>query len=393
MKKPAKTRAGGTAHRPAAKAAPKKTSLRPTFWTSLQKATKPLLCLDFDGTLVPHHRDRMSVRLPPPVKDALEHMVQRERTRIVLVTSRPANQMPLLLGGLKIEVVGEHGWERMTLSGKMKRFPINPELKKVLAKAIDRARKRGLGARVETKRTGVALYTRGLPPSQANLLQCVAVAEWTPIGQEHKLTCFRSDSGVELRDPAHDKGSAVRAILEGHRKPDFVVYVGNDQADGTALELVKARGGHPMAVGGSLPDDLVVHRFPGPDAVGEFLLKWNGIDNSAAARAAKQQAKAAEKAGAKNGKVTGSGGKTAKSAGTSPVTTNGRAARPASARSGASAGHAAKPKARPGAPSVTKQSVTKGGRPAERKSHGRKADTRKHAPSRPAARAKALHRR
>ena len=87
MKKPAKTKAGGKAHRPAAaKTAPKKTSLRPTFWMGLQKAAKPLLCLDFDGTLVPHHRDRMSVRLAPPVREALEHLVQRERTRVVLVT-------------------------------------------------------------------------------------------------------------------------------------------------------------------------------------------------------------------------------------------------------------------------------------------------------------------
>ena len=257
----------------------KKVGLGQAFWNQMKQAVRPLLCLDFDGTLVPHHRDRMSVRLSPATREALDRILKRDRTRLVIVTGRPAMQLPLLTSGLKVEVIGEQGWERMTPSGKMKRPSIDPEIKKVFAKAADRARRRGLGHRIEIKRSGIAVYSRGIPPSQANLLQCVAMAEWAPIAKEHNLSCQRFDGGVELRLPGHTKGSAVRAILEGHRKCDFVVYIGNDQTDVDALELVRDLG-HPMAAGPSIADGLITNRFPGPDAVGEFLVRWAQIEES-----------------------------------------------------------------------------------------------------------------
>src|SRR5262245_19411754 len=99
----------------------KKIGLGQSFWSQMKQAVRPLLALDFDGTLVPHHRDRMSVRLSPATRDALERILKRDRTRCVIATGRPAMQLPLLTNGLKIEVIGEQGWERMTPSGKMKR--------------------------------------------------------------------------------------------------------------------------------------------------------------------------------------------------------------------------------------------------------------------------------
>jgi trehalose-phosphatase len=205
--------------------------------------------------------------------------LQAERTRVVVITGRPETQAALLMPGLKIEIVGEHGWERMTPSGKIKRHPLDQDHKGSLDQARDLAKKRGMTLRIERKRSSIALHTRGMPPGQANLLECVVLAEWRRLCEDGRLACLRFNGGVELRSAAHTKGTAVRAIVQGQRKPDFVLYVGDDRTDEDAFEELKGVG-HRMAVGPRVPEKMIEYRFTGPDQLGEFLAKWAKLEAS-----------------------------------------------------------------------------------------------------------------
>src|SRR5687767_10588691 len=128
-------------------ASPKETGIDPGLWRDLKKAQRPVLVLDFDGTLAPLHRERMKVRIPQASREALDKILLAERTRLIVITGRPATQATLLMPGLKVEIIGEHGWERMTPSGKIKRHPLSAEHKGALDLARDIAKKRGLAHR------------------------------------------------------------------------------------------------------------------------------------------------------------------------------------------------------------------------------------------------------
>src|SRR5687767_3583462 len=91
-------------------APPKEAGIDAGLWRELRKATRPVLVLDFDGTLAPLHRERMKLRLPQASRDALEKIIQAERKRVVVITGRPATQAALLMPCLKVEIIGEHGW-------------------------------------------------------------------------------------------------------------------------------------------------------------------------------------------------------------------------------------------------------------------------------------------
>jgi hypothetical protein len=190
----------------------------------------------------------------------------------------------------------------------MIRHQLDPEQRKVLARAVELARKRGLAGRVERKRSGLTLHTRGMKPGEANLLECVILAEWRRLCEGTGLSCLRMDGGVELRSELHSKRTALAAILAGHRKPDWVVFVGNDRYDEDAMAALP-EGHYPMAVGVKIDDDKITQRFLGPDGLGDFLTKYVANEALPLLPKPKKSAKPAAKAPAAGKTATQSAAK------------------------------------------------------------------------------------
>ena len=95
------------------------------FFRSFSGKTHPLLLLDYDGTLAPFRVDRHRARPYTGVREALaQHSEGNGRTRIVVISGRPAKEIsPLLRGNppvLKdpVEVWGLHGAERVFIDGR-----------------------------------------------------------------------------------------------------------------------------------------------------------------------------------------------------------------------------------------------------------------------------------
>src|SRR5690348_9544911 len=89
------------------------------FFYSLHGAQDPLLLLDYDGTLADFRINRFEARPWAEVRELLA-VIQRDlRTRLMVITGRPAAEInPMLQLPEPVEVWGLHGAERLFADGR-----------------------------------------------------------------------------------------------------------------------------------------------------------------------------------------------------------------------------------------------------------------------------------
>ena len=89
-----------------------------TFFASFGGKNTPLLLLDYDGTLAPFRVDRFQARPWAGVRELLTRIQQQGRTRMAIISGRPAHEIGPLLGiDPPLEVWGLHGAERLFPNG------------------------------------------------------------------------------------------------------------------------------------------------------------------------------------------------------------------------------------------------------------------------------------
>jgi len=89
------------------------------FFRGFAHGANPLLLLDYDGTLAPFRVDRFTARPWAGVRELLQRIQQRGKTRMVVITGRPAAEIAPMLGlDPPLEVWGLHGAERLYPDGR-----------------------------------------------------------------------------------------------------------------------------------------------------------------------------------------------------------------------------------------------------------------------------------
>ena len=88
------------------------------FFYSLNGAKAPLLLLDYDGTLADFRINRFDARPWAGVRELLSVIQKDNRTRLTIITGRPAGEInPMLQLPEPVEVWGLHGAERLFTDG------------------------------------------------------------------------------------------------------------------------------------------------------------------------------------------------------------------------------------------------------------------------------------
>jgi trehalose 6-phosphate phosphatase len=215
------------------------------FVAGIPAARERVLMLDYDGTLAPFHV-RPEAAVPyPEVAASLEEIVANGATRIVVVSGRPAGELPPLL---KIEplpeIWGSHGWERLMPDGRHVMEEPSADTRAALERAAQAVHSlMPAGARVERKLASIALHWRGLPDDDIARLQTQARTRWEPIApSDSGLELLSFDGGIELRATGCNKQYAVKTVLSQTGEHSAVAYLGDDMTDEDAFKAVKPRG-------------------------------------------------------------------------------------------------------------------------------------------------------
>jgi len=200
--------------------------------------------LDYDGTLAPFHVQPERAVPYPEVGSVLRRIVESGGTRIVVVSGRPADELPPLLGSaVRPEIWGAHGWERLMPDGRRAAQAPTADAQKALESAMT-AIQAALpeGARLERKLASIALHWRGLPTHAGEALRERAAELWAPIVREGAVETLPFDGGLELRTVGCNKQYAVKAVLSETPPDSAIAYLGDDITDEDAFRAVKLRG-------------------------------------------------------------------------------------------------------------------------------------------------------
>lgn len=216
-------------------------SLPEPLWSRAAGAPCRLLMLDYDGTLAPLRVNRHAAVPPPDLLDTLRAIGSSGGTILAVISGRPVAELTRFLVDVNARMFGEHGWEARTAEGRVIRYPLPVACREALDQAAAAARAEPWGGRLEHKRTGLVLHTRGLAPGEARTIESACESLW-----EHSvhggLQLRRTDGGIELRARGRSKRTAVRELIAASPRGTLPVYIGDDETDEDAFDAVRSEG-------------------------------------------------------------------------------------------------------------------------------------------------------
>ena len=218
------------------------------FFGSFAGRSRPILLLDYDGTMAGFRVDRFSAR-PWAGVPKLIHQIQREgRTRIAVVTGRPAAEIPAMLALKKpVEVWGLHGAERLYPDGRRELETASAAAHKRLNEVKEQLRRDAFGGLLENKPNAAVMHWRGHTARRARLIERKTRAIFEPLAEIDGLGLLEFEAGIELR-AGRDKGGAVKAILAEAGSGGPVSYLGDDLTDESAFRAVNGADAPHLSV-------------------------------------------------------------------------------------------------------------------------------------------------
>lgn len=245
------------------------------FLEGIARAPSRVLLLDYDGTLAPF-RVRPEEAVPyPEVLAVIDNIMCAGGTRVVIVSGRPAAELPPLLAlTQRPEIWGSHGWERLQPDGTLRLEQPSDAERAVLDEASAAVGAAAAhGARVERKSASVAVHWRGLAPDAVAVCRDAATAAWRPYAEGKPLELLLFDGGLELRSPGCNKQHAVKAVLSETPQNAAIAFLGDDITDEDAFRAIRPRGLAVLVRDEFRPTDADVWLRP-PQELIEFLRHW-----------------------------------------------------------------------------------------------------------------------
>ncbi len=218
------------------------------FFRAFAGAPNPLLLLDYDGTLAPFRVDRFKARPWAGVRELLGRIQKQGRTRMAVITGRPAHEIAPLLGlETPLEVWGLHGAERLYPDGRRELQESSALVRAKLDELRKQLRQNSFGGLFEDKVNGAVMHWRGVSPGKAKLIEERTRALFEPLAQIRGLALLEFEAGLELR-AGRNKGGAAEAILAGTEAGTPVAFLGDDVTDEAAFQAVNAAWGPHLSV-------------------------------------------------------------------------------------------------------------------------------------------------
>lgn len=246
------------------------------FFDAFQGAAKPLLMLDYDGTLAPFRVDRFKARPWAGVRELLTRIQCHGGTRIVVITGRPAGEIGPLLGVEPTpEIWGLHGAERLHANGRREVTETPPAARGRLGEIHARLRHNALGGLFEEKANAAVMHWRGVSPAKAKLIEKQTRELFEPLARMYGLTLLEFEAGLELR-AGPEKSDAVRALLEETTNgvPRPAAYLGDDITDESAFRAIKGRGLGVLVRRQFRKTEADIWLRP-PQELRTFLMQWS----------------------------------------------------------------------------------------------------------------------
>jgi trehalose 6-phosphate phosphatase len=231
------------------------------------------LYLDIDGTLLELAPTPESVEVPATIVPLLQRLVRKLDGAVAFVSGRPVAQIDALFEPLRLPAIGVHGGEiRIGAEQVLVDESLASELQSALP-LLQQGMARVPGARLENKRSAIALHYRSVPERGREVLK---LAELVVASLGPAFAVLVGKCVVEIRPRHLTKGAGIRRLMEQApfrgRNP---IFAGDDVTDEDAFEVVNQLGGISVRVGAAAPS-AASYRLADPEQLRLWLLEIAG---------------------------------------------------------------------------------------------------------------------
>ena len=194
-------------------------------------ATKRLLFLDYDGTLMHFHRDADAAIPNKELYATLAELQSNPSTQVVIISGRPQHTLQKWFGNRDIFLVAEHGacsnypdfqWRYKDGLSTGWKEPV----KEIMNKFADRT----AGSFVEEKSYALAWHYRKAQIGLGKLKAQELVLNLQHLISQHNLQLLLGHKVIEVKNSELNKGKAAIEIVADY-KPDFIFAIGDDATD------------------------------------------------------------------------------------------------------------------------------------------------------------------
>jgi trehalose-phosphatase len=210
------------------------------FFGRLGGSQTGALVLDYDGTLAPFCKDRLSAFPYSGVSQALFAIMRSGHTRVAIVTGRPVEEIIPLLGIFPLpEMWGLHGLQHLKPDGECRTFRLLDSDLQILAEAEAWLNDQGLRHLAEFKTGSIAVHWRGLPEEDAEWTAGRVRKGWNRLAAAGRMMLLDFDGGIEIRLSSRNKADAALAVLEELEPGVPLAYLGDDRTDEDVFSALK----------------------------------------------------------------------------------------------------------------------------------------------------------
>ncbi|MEE9381835.1 MAG: bifunctional alpha,alpha-trehalose-phosphate synthase (UDP-forming)/trehalose-phosphatase [Nannocystaceae bacterium] len=242
----------------------------------LTRAQRPLVLLDYDGTLREHVQMAGNAHPEPELISLLT--VLCELARVYVVSGRSAQVLDAWLGGVKgMGLVCEHGWSLKHVGLGWSTPPAVDQsvLREQIVPVLEDFVARTPGSKIESKVGSIAWHYRAADHK---------LGSWRAKELHHLLNrqlqnmpynAVRGSRVIEVRPGGVSKGNAVLTLVEKFPDADVVLCAGNDRTDEEMFEALERSGVSGVVtchIGAQ--QTAAAHRLDRPEAFRRVLAQW-----------------------------------------------------------------------------------------------------------------------
>ncbi len=239
---------------------------------------RPVLFLDYDGTLTPIVRRPEMAVLSQDMKETVKEAAKK--LFVGVISGRDLDDVRNLVGIPSLCYAGSHGFDISGPEGKhleyQKGGDFLPRLKKAEQKI--KARVETIeGAHVESKKFSFAVHFREAPPDEEPQIEQAVdevVAAFSGLRKSYGKKVFEIQPDLDW-----DKGKALLWLLEKFHldTPDVLpLYIGDDITDEDAFQVLEDKG-IGIVVGANDRASAARYRLDDPEGVRLFLQKLGSM--------------------------------------------------------------------------------------------------------------------
>ncbi len=215
------------------------------------QAQKRIFLLDYDGTLVPFHKNPDKAVPEALMIKAFKKLLSMKNTRIAVISGRSRAFLEKIFGGMNVMLIAEHGAFKKIKGGWEQSRAIETPWKNEILQIMNEFTFKTPGSFIEEKESSVAWHYRKTDKGLAELRVGQLLAALIYPSTRNNLHLMKGEKIIEVKHSDFTKGTAAKTIL-ATGDYDFIFAAGDDTTD---LDLLDALPDFAYTVKVGIPSD------------------------------------------------------------------------------------------------------------------------------------------